>query len=277
VKLIEKLKEVSDNKKALLAANFYNLETCTGIVRAAGKLKCPIILQLTPGSIKYMGLKTAVAIARTVSAQENIQSWIHLDHCTDNELIKLCLDEGFDSIMIDASDKDLAENIFLTSGAVKIAEPYNVNVEAELGYVPKPDNEVDLNKFTEPLEVKRFVEETGVTSLAIAVGSKHGFYRGKPQLDIQRIAEIRKISNTFLVLHGASGLPAETLKYAVANGISKVNIATETKYLFMKSLKEILQKSDDIDLRNVFPSAINKINNMIQRKIEIVSMADQSQ
>ncbi len=277
MKLLEKLKEVRDQRKALLAANFYNLETCRGIIQAAGKLKCPIILQLTPASIEYMGLKTAAAIARTVSAEENVQTWVHLDHCTDIELIKLCLDEGFDSIMIDASDKKLAENISLTRSVVKIAEPYQVNVEAELGYVPKPDYEVDLNKFTEPLEAKRFVEETGVTSLAIAVGSKHGFYRGKPQLDTQRIVEIRKISNAFLVLHGASGLPAETLKNAVANGISKVNIATETKHLFMKSLKELLLKSDDIDLRNVFPSAVNKINNMIQRKIEIVSMADSGQ
>jgi fructose-bisphosphate aldolase class II/tagatose 1,6-diphosphate aldolase GatY/KbaY len=176
--------------------------------------------------------------------------------------------------MIDASDKEFTENITLTSNVVKMAEPYHVNVEAELGYVPKPDNEVDLNKFTEPLEAKRFVEETGVTSLAIAVGSKHGFYRGKPVLDVQRIAEIRKITNAFLVLHGASGLPAETLKDAVANGISKVNIATETKHLFMKSLRELLLKSDDIDLRNLFPSAVNKINNMIQHKIEIVSMTD---
>jgi ketose-bisphosphate aldolase len=274
LKLLKKLKEVQNQKKALLAANFYNLETCKGIAQAAGILECPIILQLTPGSIEYMGLKTAIAIARTVSKEENIQTWVHLDHCNDIKLIKSCLDEGFDSIMIDASDKDILENILITRGVVKIAEPYNVNVEAELGYVPKPNREIDKNRFTEPLEAKRFVDETGVTSLAIAVGSKHGFYNGEPKLDIQKIAEIRKVVDSFLVLHGASGIPSEILSEAVKNGITKVNVATDTKDLFMKSLKEILQTTDDIDLRNVFPFATNQVQKMIKNKIEIVSMTN---
>ena len=274
MKLLDKLKEVQNQKKALLAANFYNLETCKGIAQAAGILECPIILQLTPGSIEYMGLSTALAIARTVSEEENIQTWIHLDHCNDIELIKSCLDEGFDSIMIDASDKDIVENISITREVVKLAEPYHVNVEAELGYVPKPSIEIDKKKFTEPMEAKRFVEETGVTSLAIAVGSKHGFYEGEPKLDIKRISEIKKVVNAFLVLHGASGIPPETLKDAIANGITKVNVATDTKDLFMKSLKEILQKTDDIDLRNVFPFATNQVQKMIKNKIEIVSMTN---
>ena len=271
---MKKLKEVQNQKKALLAANFYNLETCKGIAQAAGILECPIILQLTAGSIEYMGLKTALAIARTVSEEENIQTWVHLDHCNDIKLIKSCLDEGFDSIMIDASDKNFEENISVTSQVVKIAEPYSVNVEAELGYVPKPNKEIDKNRFTEPLEAKRFVDETGVTSLAIAVGSKHGFYNGEPKLDIQRIAEIKKITDVFLVLHGASGIPSEILSEAVKNGITKVNVATDTKDLFMKSLKEILQKTDDIDLRNVFPFATNQVQKMIKNKIEIVSMTN---
>jgi len=275
--LLEKLKEVQNNGKALLAANFYNLETCKGIAEAAAELNCPVILQLTPASIKYMGLKTALAIARSVSAEENIQSWVHLDHCSDKELVKLCLDEGFDSVMFDASIKDITENISLTRSVVMMAEPYHVNIEAELGYVPKPDTEVDREKFTKPQEAKRFVEETGVSSLAIAVGSKHGFYKGEPNLDIQRITELKKVTDAYLVLHGSSGIPAEQLKDAVTSGISKVNIATETKHLFMRSLKDILLKTDDIDLRNVFPPAINNIKTMIQHKIETVSMAYNSQ
>lgn len=270
--LLDKLKEVQFEKKALLAANFYNLETCKGIVQAAGKLNSSIILQVTPGSIDYMGLKTAIAIARTVSAEEKIQAWLHLDHCTNIELIKLCLDEGFDSVMIDASDKEIGENISITRQVVKIAGPYQVNVEAELGYVPKPNIEIDKNKFTEPIGAKRFVDETGVTSLAIAVGSKHGFYNEEPKLDIQKVAEIKKVVDVFLVLHGASGIPSDMLQAAVRNGISKVNVATDTKDLFMKSLKEILQTTDDIDLRNVFPYATNQVQKMIHEKIKVVSM-----
>jgi len=271
VKLVEKLKEVQTQKRAMLAANFYNLETCKAIVQAAGKLNSPVILQLTPGSIKYIGLKAAVSIARNLSDELNAQTWIHLDHCNDIELIQECLDEGFDSIMIDASDKDIEENILITSQVVKIAKSYDVNVEAELGYVPKSEIDIDENKFTEPFDAKRFVEETGVTSLAIAVGSKHGFYKGEPDIDIQRIKKIKDATSAFLVLHGASGIPNYILIDAIKNGISKVNIATETKDLFMKSLKSVLNNSDDIDLRNTFPFATNKVQQMIEEKIKLVS------
>jgi fructose-bisphosphate aldolase class II/tagatose 1,6-diphosphate aldolase GatY/KbaY len=272
LKLIEKLKEFEYQKKALLAANFYNLETCRGIVRAAGTLECPVILQLTPGSIKYMGLKTAAGIARTVSAEENVRTWLHLDHCNDILLIKACLDEGFDSVMIDASDKNIDDNIIMTKQVVKIAEAYNVNVEAELGYVPKPNSEIEHDKFTEPADAKRFAEETGITSLAIAIGSKHGFYKGEPKLDIDRLIAIKKVTDVYLVLHGASGIPSETLREAIKNGITKVNVATDTKDLFMKTLKEIMKNSDDIDLRNVFPPAVIEIQKMIEQKIKTVSM-----
>ncbi len=271
MKLSEKLKEVQDNRKALLAANFYNMETCKAIAEAAAETGSPIILQLTPASIMYMGLKTAFAMAQAVSADTKIQSWIHLDHCSDLFLIQRCLDVGFDSIMIDASDKNIDENIALTGKAVKLAEHYQVNVEAELGYIPKPAIALDHSRFTEPDDAKRFVEETGVTSLAIAVGSKHGFYSGKPELDIQRIVEIKQMTDALLVLHGASGIPDEQLQEAVGAGISKVNVATETKNLFMKSLKEILLKSDDIDLRNVFPRASEVVTTMIKHKLEIVN------
>lgn len=272
MRLVEKLIEVQNNKKALLAANFYNLETCKAITQAAAETGTPVILQLTPASIEYMGLKTAFAVARNVSAELKVQTWVHLDHCSDLKLVQLCLDEGFDSIMFDASDKNIEENIALTQRAVKMAEPYQVNVEAELGYVPKPGIDLDRKRFTDPLDAKRFVEETGISSLAIAVGSKHGFYTGKPELDIQRIADIKNLTNALLVLHGASGIPAEQLQQAAGAGISKVNVATETKHLFMKSLKESLVNKDDIDLRNVFPPAVEEVKKMIISKIEILSI-----
>lgn len=272
MRLIEKLEEVQIQKKALLAANLYNLETCRGIVKAASTLESSVILQLTPSSIKYMGLKTAVGIARTVSAEENVRTWLHLDHCDDIVIIKSCLDEGFDSVMIDASDKNIEDNILLTRQVVKLAESYNVNVEAELGYVPKPNSEIENDKFTEPADAKRFAEETGITSLAIAIGSKHGFYKGEPKLDIDRLIAIKKVTDAYLVLHGASGIPSETLREAIKNGITKVNVATETKDLFMKTLKERMKNSDDIDLRNIFPLAMNEIQKMIEQKIKTVSM-----
>jgi fructose-bisphosphate aldolase class II/tagatose 1,6-diphosphate aldolase GatY/KbaY len=272
LKLTEKLSEVEKQNKALLAANYYNLETCKGIIRAAAKLKQPVILQLTKSSIEYMGLKSAIGIGRTVSEENRVQSWLHLDHCQDIDLIKKCLYEGFDSVMIDASNKPFEENICMTKQVVEIASKYDVNVEAELGFVPKPDDKIEQDKFTDPADAERFVRETGVTSLAVAIGSKHGFYKGDPELDIRRLVEIKKITGAFLVLHGGSGIPANKLKEAIKSGITKVNIATDTKDLFMKSLKEIMKNSDEIDLRKVFPLAIDEIQKLIEQKLKNVSI-----
>lgn len=272
MKLIEKFRELRNEKRAILAANFYNYETCKGIIKAASKLNQSVILQLTPASIRYMGLKTAKNIARSVSEEEEVESWLHLDHCGDVELIKECLDEGFDSVMIDASDKPYHENSRVTRVVVELAEKYDVNVESELGYVPKPDSVVDSEKFTEPSDVKRFIDETGVTSLAIAIGTKHGFYKREPKLDINRLKKIRSITDVFLVLHGASGIPEPMLQEAIANGITKVNVATDTKDQFMKSLKAALASSDEIDLRKIFPIAIEEVQKLVEQKIKIISM-----
>lgn len=268
----EKLKVVRDSQKALLAANFYNFETCQGIARAAAALNQPLILQLTPSSIEYMGLKTAFNIGRSVSEEAGIESWMHLDHCGSIELVKRCLDHGFDSVMIDASDKDFNENMRITKEVVSLASSYNVNVEAELGYVPKAGNEIELEKFTEPLDARKFVEQTGISSLAIAIGSKHGFYKGKPKLEIDRLKKIAEATDAFLVLHGGSGIPAGLLREAISCGITKVNVATETKDIFMRTLKDLIKNSDEIDLRKVFPRATEEVKKLIEQKLKIVGM-----
>ena len=166
MKLQDKLKQARVEKKALLAANFYNLETCKGILLAAKELRQPIILQLTKSSIDYIGLDTAVSIGRTLSHDMDVESWIHLDHCVDLKLIEKYLDAGFDSVMIDASDKTLEENISITKQVVTLAGKYNVNVEAELGSVPKLGKELENDKFTDPEEARKFYEETGAYQTA---------------------------------------------------------------------------------------------------------------
>ena len=170
MKLQDKLKQVQREKKALLAANFYNLETCKGILLAARELKLPVILQLTKSSIDYMGLRMATEIARTLSEELEVESWVHLDHCDDIELLKKCLDAGFDSVMIDASDRALDENTRITARVVQLTRSYGANVEAELGSVPKLGRELEADKFTDPVEAGSFVEETGVDALAVAIG-----------------------------------------------------------------------------------------------------------
>ena len=270
-KLQDKLLEVRSEGRAILAVNFYNLETLFGIMLAAQEMKFPVILQLTRKSIEYMGLQTAVSLGRTAMKQFNVDGWIHLDHGDSVELAHKCLDAGFDSVMIDASENTLTENVKVTKIVVDFAEMYKVNVEAELGYVAKLGQSKNHVGFTEPEEAKYFVESTGVNALAVAIGSSHGFYKEEPKLDIERLERIRNMVDIPLVLHGASGIPGPTLQKAIRKGICKINIATEVKNIFMQTLKNELNNSNEIDLRKVFPPAINAVAELVKRKLEIIN------
>lgn len=268
--LTEKLKVMRLQKSSLLATNFYNYETLKGIMVAASEAKQPVILQLTRSSIDYMGLEIAVSMARTALREYSVEGWLHLDHGDSYELVKACLEAGFDSVMIDASEKPFDQNIALTKQVSILAAQYNANVEAELGYVAKLGQSSTKTGFTDPGEAKYFVEQTGVHALAVAIGSAHGFYKHEPTLDLERLQEINAVTDAALVLHGGSGIPAETLKKAIDRGISKINLATEIKNIFMLTLKESLLKSDEIDLRKVFPHAITAVSNLVKEKLHIV-------
>lgn len=270
MKLQEQLHICQTQQKAILATNFYNFETLSAVMRAAQKMSAPVILQLTKSSIDYMGLQQAVAMGRQALDDYGLTGWIHLDHGPSVELVQRCLDAGFDSVMIDASEKPLEENIAISHHVVELARPYGAHVEAELGYVAKLGQEQG-GGFTTPEDATRFVAETGVDALAVAIGSAHGFYKQAPHLDIPRLAAIHAATPAVLVLHGSSGIPAEMVQDAISNGICKVNLATEIKDNFMRALKRILSETDEIDLRKVFPSAIEPVVEMLCRKYQMVN------
>lgn len=259
-------------RTALIAANFYNFETLKGLLIAANELGTPIILQLSKSSIDYMGIQTAVGLAKSALKEYDVQGWLHLDHGNSFELVQMCLDAGFDSVMIDGSELAFDENVKLTNRVVELAQEYNVPVEAELGYIAKLGQEYDVgDKFTKSAEAKLFVELTKVDALAIAIGTVHGFYKETPKLDFKRLAEIKKlIPNTSLVLHGSSGIPHSDLEKAISLGINKINVATEFKDIFMNSLKKILNSTDNIDIRQTFPGAINKVAELAKSKLSLV-------
>jgi ketose-bisphosphate aldolase len=269
--LHEKLKIFGNTGKALLAANFYNFETLSGVLQAAKANNKPVILQLSESSVSYLGLDIAFAMAKSALKTYGVEGWVHLDHGGSVEMAKRCLDAGFDSVMIDASEKPFDENVKITSEVVRYAEKYNANVEAELGYVAKLGQVQQTNQFTQPEEAKRFVEATGVHALAIAIGSAHGFYKETPKLQIELLARIHQATDVSLVLHGSSGIPEDQLRQAISNGISKVNLATETKNIFMKTLQKTLADNEEIDLRKVFPVATAAVVKLIEEKLHIIT------
>jgi tagatose 1,6-diphosphate aldolase GatY/KbaY len=270
MKLQDKLKEYHKNKKAILATNFYNLETLQGIMQAAKLEKSPIILQLSESSIKYMNLEMAAKMAFQAMIDYDVEGWLHLDHGGSIDLVQRCLDAGFQSVMIDKSEASIEENIKITAEVVKRAEKYGANVEAELGYVAKLNQSQGMI-FTQPKEAKMFVEATGVNALAVAVGTAHGFYKEEPKLALDLLSEIDQLVNIPLVLHGGSGVPDKALQDAIQRGIAKINLATETKNIFMKQLKIELNSSDEIDLRIVFPKATAKVIDLISNKLRVIN------
>jgi tagatose 1,6-diphosphate aldolase GatY/KbaY len=272
MKLQDKLKELQGQGGCLLAINFYNFETLRGVLEAANDARQPLILQLSKSSIDYMGLSVAVKMAQAALAAYEVDGWLHLDHAESYDLIHRCLDTGFDSVMIDASEKPLSENITLTQKVVALAAQYGANVEAELGYVAKLGQSKEKLGFTEPEEAKYFVEETGIDALAVAIGSAHGFYTEEPKLDLERLSQIHASTDVALVLHGGSGIPADSLRAAVQRGICKINVATEIKNIFMVNLKDCLADSEEIDLRKVFPPAIKAVKDLVKDKLAIVQV-----
>ena len=259
--------------KAIAALNFYNAETLIAHLRAANALNESIILQTTESTINYLGLRMIKAMASAAADELEQPVALHLDHGASYDLAARCIDHGYTSVMIDGSKLSFADNCAVSRRVVELAHAAGVSVEGELGHVGQNTEPAAGESFlTEPRDAARFVSETGVDALAVAVGTAHGFYKGDVKLDFVRLQEISAaVSNTPLVLHGGSGVSAELLRQAIACGIRKINFGTELKNAFTNAVKASLSSSDDIDLRRTFAPAISAVEEISRSKIQICS------
>jgi len=258
--------------KAIAALNFYNAETLIAHVRAANASNESIILQTTEATIDYLGLGMILGMASAAADQLERPAALHLDHGSNYELAARCIDAGYTSVMIDGSKLSFADNCAVTRRVVEFAHSAGVSVEAELGHVGQNNERtVVAGQFlTEANDAARFVTETNVDALAVAIGTAHGFYKGEVRLDFNRLQEINNaIPTTPLVLHGGSGVSAELLQRSIACGIRKVNFGTELKNAFTGAIKRSLASSDDIDLRRTFAPAISAVEEISRSKIQI--------
>jgi tagatose 1,6-diphosphate aldolase GatY/KbaY len=264
------------SQSAVAALNFYNAETLLAHIRAANALCASIILQTTESTINYLGLGLTVAMARAAAEQMEKPVALHLDHGGSYELAARCIEAGYTSVMFDGSKLSFNENCGQTRRVVELAHDHGVSVEGELGHVAYNDETADnmVRFYTRAEDALRFVAETGVDALAVAIGTAHGFYKGEIRLDFDRLTQIREaVGETALVLHGGSGVPEELLRRAIVHGISKINFGTELKNAFTLAVKESLSSSDDIDLRRTFAPAIEAVQQISLRKIRICSHA----
>lgn len=224
------LQDAQDGHYAVGAFNVENMEMVMAVIEAAEEMNAPVIMQTTPSTVKYAGLDYYLANVKAAAERADIPVALHLDHGSSYGLAMQALRTGYTSIMIDGSHEGFEDNVVLTKAVVDACRPSGIPVEAELGKVGGKEDDLDGGDgdgYTDPNQAKEFVERTGASSLAVAIGTAHGLYKGEPKLEQERLSNIRQVVSVPLVLHGASGVPDEAVREAIRRGICKVNYATE--------------------------------------------------
>ncbi len=266
--LVDSKKMLTDaraGRYAVGAFNAENMEMVKAIIAAAEELKAPVMIQTTPSTIKYGSAATYAAIVKAEAAKASVPVALHLDHGSSYELAVECVESGYTSIMIDGSKLPFEENMAVSKKVVDYCHTKGLPVEAELGRVGGKEDDVtdDMDTHTDVNEAVQFVETTGVDSLAVAIGTAHGFYVGTPVLDKERLSEIAAKVSIPLVLHGASGISDEDVADCVSRGISKVNFATELRVAYTDAGKELLkEKPETFD-----PKALGKVGMEAVKKL----------
>jgi fructose-bisphosphate aldolase class II len=270
----EILQDARKGSYAVGAFNTNNMEIVQAIVEAAVEENSPVILQASQGALKYAGIEYITALVKAAAEIAPIPIALHLDHGTSFEQIVKCIRYGFTSVMIDGSKYPLEENIRITKKVVEIAGAVGVSVEAELGKIGGTEDDISVSEkeayMTDPQEAVRFVKETGVDSLAIAIGTAHGPYKGEPKLDFDRLEKISSLVDIPLVLHGASGVPEDSIRKAVERGICKINIDTDIRQAFARAVREFLEKNPkEYDPRKILGPAKEEMKKVIREKIRL--------
>lgn len=262
---------------AVGAFNVENMEMVMAVIAAAEELRAPLMMQTTPSTIKYAGLDMYLANVKAAAERASVPVCLHLDHGDSFDLAMRALRTGYTSIMIDGSHNVFEENIAITKAVADACRPSGIPVEAELGKVGGKEDDLDGgtgNGYTDPLEAKEFVERTGVNSLAVAIGTAHGVYKGVPKLDLDRLAEIRKVVDIPLVLHGASGLSEEAVVESIKRGICKVNFATELRIAYTDGVKEFLATNPDaFDPKKYGKVAMEHVKEIVETRMKMCGCA----
>ncbi len=274
----EILQDAHKNNYAVGAFNVNNMEIVQAIIEAAEETRSPVILQASQGGLDYAGVEYIAALAKVAAENATVPVAIHLDHGTDFVQVVKCVRNGFSSIMIDGSKYELEENIRVTNKVIEICRAVGVSVEAELGKIGGTEDDITVDErdatFTDPAEAKEFVERTNVDSLAIAVGTAHGVYKGTPKIDFERIKKIKELVNIPLVLHGSSGVADDDIKQAVSLGINKINIDTELRQSFTKAIHDFVAKEpEEIDPRKIIGVARTAMKERVAEKMRLFGSA----
>src|SRR6056297_2794931 len=275
VPMADILNKANEEGYAVGGFNINNMEFLQGIIEGAEEANSPLILATSEGAIRYIGMEYVLGMVEAATKNTDIPVALHLDHGSSFEKAMECIRRGYSSVMIDGSKYPFEENIAMTKKVVEAAHSVGVSVEAELGKLGGSEDDITVDEreatFTDPEEAVEFVEKTGVDALAIAIGTAHGVYKGKPELDFDRLEEINNKIDIPIVLHGASGVPGEDVRKAVTMGINKVNVNTDFQQAFTAKVKELFAEKPDLyDPRKYCGPGRDAIKAKVKEKIEIL-------
>lgn len=280
--LYEIFQKAQKEKFALGAFNACNLETIRAITQVADKLSVPVIVEMSPGESEFMGMEIAASVLHTWKENLRVPLFINLDHGRSPAKVRDAIDLGFDLVHFDGSDLPFEGNIKLTRELVEYAHESGVLVEAEIDRIPEtsiPHSEtaVEIAKdflMTDPTKAAEFVEKTGVDVLAVFIGNLHGVYTTAEKLDLERLEKLKEKLPCFLSLHGGSGILDNDIKKAIeVGGVVKINVNTELRVIYRKSLEEKLQKSDSVKMYEVMPEVIDAVQKVVEDKIRLFESA----
>jgi fructose-bisphosphate aldolase class II len=280
----ELLKKANDQKYAIGAFNVAGTETFKAITQAASKMKSPIILEASDGEVAYVGYKQLVATARIYEQELGVPIIVNLDHGKDFESCKRAIEAGFDYIHIDAGKLGHEEAVAVTKEVVELAHKHGLPVEGEIDHIEgsSEDHRKELSgilqnpkMYTDPERAKDFVARTGVDVFASFVGNLHGEYADKERINIELLQKIKSLlPNTYLSLHGGSGIDDNDVKAAIQNGIVKVNVNSEMRIAYKMTLQEILNKTNDVAIYKLTPPAIEAVQKVVEYKIKLFGSAN---
>ena len=280
--LREYIKEAEGRGVAIGHFNISNLEELHAIYQAAKKLNVPVIIGLSEGEEAFVGFEEAVALIRTFREQDNYPIFLNADHHHSFESVKKCINNGFDAVIFDGAKLSFEENIKITKECVDYARSVSkttgrdILVEAELGYIGEGSNIKDTipegaGILTKPEEAEKFVKMTGIDLFAPSVGSIHGLIKsGKPHIDMELVAKIRKITGVPLVLHGGSGLRDVDFLDGIKAGISIIHINTEIRVAYVEGLKKSLADSpDEVVPYKVSQPAQDAVETVVESRLKL--------
>ncbi|MBQ6240709.1 MAG: class II fructose-bisphosphate aldolase [Firmicutes bacterium] len=259
---------------AVGAFNVENMEFVQAVIAAAEEAQAPVILQTTPGTLKYAKPWMFAAMVKAAAEHASVPVVMHLDHGDSFDTAMRCFRAGYSSIMIDGSKQPFEENVRLTRSVVEACHSAGIPVEAELGKVGGKEDDLvnaDDSPYTDPAQAREFVERTGVDSLAIAIGTAHGVYKVPPVLDVERIDAVKRLVSIPFVLHGTSGVPDDKVRDCIRRGMCKVNYATDLRIAYTQGVKDYIVKDPEVfDPKKYGAAGLANVKQYVLGRMEVV-------